>query len=136
IPIFSEFISQNRRQEADRFSSSIISYGILVDLAISLIIIVFARQLSQIVAPGFSESETLLMANLMVVIQLSQVFFVVGTVFSGILQSHQHFLIPGIASALYNFGIILGIVIFTVFLGWGIYGTTLGVLIGAFFFFI
>lgn len=135
IPIFSEFISQDKKNEAERFSSSIISYGIVIYFVISLIIIFFARQLSQIVAPGFSETEISLMANLMVIIQLSQVFFVVGTVFSGIMQSNQHFLIPGIASALYNFGIILGIVIFTAFLGWGIYGATFGVLIGAFLFF-
>lgn len=136
IPLFSEFISQNRKKEADDFSSSIISFGIIIYLAISLIVVLFAKPLAQAVAPGFSDSETNLMANLMVIIQLSQVFFVVGTVFSGILQSHQHFLIPGIASALYNLGIIIGIVIFTLLLKWGIFGTAVGVLIGAFFFFI
>lgn len=135
IPIFSEFLSQGKKEESNDFSSSIINLGLFIYLVVSVIIILFANQLSQLVAPGFSPEQTQLMANLTVIIQLSQVFFVVGTVFSGILQSNQHFLIPGIASALYNFGIILGIVVFTIFLGWGIYGTSFGVLIGAFFFF-
>ena len=50
------------------------------------------------------------------------------------LQSFQHFVIPGLASAFYNFGIILGLIIFSHFLGVGIYGATIGVLIGAIFF--
>lgn len=135
IPIFSDFLSQNKKDEANKFSSSIINYGVVFYLLLSLIIILFSHPLSKMIAPGFSASEIDLMANLTIIIQLSQIFFVVGTVFSGILQSHQHFLIPGIASALYNLGIILGIVIFTVFLHWGIFGTSIGVLMGAFFFF-
>lgn len=135
IPIFSEFISQNKKDGANKFSSAIITYGVSIYLALSLMIIIFAHPLARLVVPGFSDRELGLMANLMIIIQLSQVFFVIGTVFSGILQSFQHFLIPGIASALYNFGIILGIIILSGILGMGIYGATLGVVIGAFFFF-
>lgn len=136
IPIFSEFISQNKKEEANRFTSAILSYGVAVFVVISAIIIVFAYPLSHLIAPGFSDSELRLMANLMVIIQLSQIFFVVGIVFSGILQSYQHFLVPGIASALYNFGIIIGITVFSAIFGLGIYGATFGVVIGAFFFFV
>ncbi len=135
IPLFSEFISQNKKEEANRFSSAILSYGVAIFVVISLVVIIFAHPLAKAVAPGFSESEVALMANLMIIIQLSEVFFIVGTVFSGILQSFQHFLIPGIASALYNFGIIIGIIVLSGMFHLGIYGTTLGVVIGAFFFF-
>lgn len=135
IPIFSDFISQNKKDEANKFSSAILTYGVAIFLVMSLIIVIFAHPLSRIIAPKFSDSEINLMANLMIIIQVSQVFFVIGTVFSGMLQSFQHFLIPGIASALYNLGIIIGIVVFSGFLGFGIYGTTIGVVIGAFFYF-
>jgi len=135
IPLFSEFITQNRKEEANRFTSSILTYGVIAFFLISFLVIIFSSTLAKIIAPGFSERELKLMADLMVIIQMSQVFFVVGTVFSGILQSYQHFLIPGIASALYNFGIIIGIIFFSGILHFGIYGATLGVVIGAFFFF-
>lgn len=135
IPLFSDFISQNKRDEANRFTSAILSYGVVIYIVLSLMIILFAYPLSKIIAPGFSEAELRLMSSLMVIIQLSQVFFVVGTVFSGILQSFQHFLIPGIASALYNLGIIIGITVLSVVFHQGIYGAALGVVIGAFFFF-
>src|SRR3989304_7641753 len=76
------------------------------------------------------------MANLMIIIQLSQVFFILGTIFTAMLQSFQHFVIPGLATAFYNFGIILGLIIFSHFLGFGIYGATIGVLIGSILFFL
>ena len=134
IPLFSEFISQNRKAEANRFTSAILTYGVALFLIVSVIIIVFAHPIARSIAPKFSDTEITLMANLMIIIQLSQVFFVVGTVFSGMLQSFQHFLIPGIASALYNLGIIIGIVFLSGMLGFGIYGATIGVVIGAFLF--
>lgn len=135
IPLFSEFVSQNKKDEANRFTSAILSYGVLVFVVISIFIVIFAHPLARAVAPGFSDREIKLMANLMIIIQISEVFFVVGTVFSGVLQSYQHFLIPGIASALYNLGIIIGITILSGVFHLGIYGATFGVVIGAFFFF-
>lgn len=135
IPLFSEFIAQNKKDEANKFTSAILSYGVAIFLIISLFVIIFAHPLSQAIAPGFSDRELELMANLMVIIQISEVFFVVGTVFSGMLQSYQHFLIPGIASALYNLGIIIGIIVLSGIFHLGIYGATIGVVIGAFFFF-
>lgn len=136
IPLFSEFVSLNKKEEANKFTSAILTYGVIIFTIISIFIVIFAYPLAKLIAPGFSDSELRLMSNLMVIIQLSQVFFVVGTVFSGILQSYQHFLVPGIASALYNLGIILGITLLSGFFGLGIYGATLGVVIGAFFFFV
>lgn len=136
IPIFSEFISQNKKEEANRFTSAILTYGVMAFLVISLFIIIFSHPLARAVAPGFSNREINLMANLMIIIQISEVFFIVGTIFSGVLQSFQHFLIPGIASALYNLGIIIGITVLSGFFHLGIYGATIGVVIGAFFFFV
>ena len=135
IPLFSELISQNKKDEANRFSSAILTYGVAIFIVMSIIVIAFSHPIARAIAPKFTTEETILMANLMIIIQLSQVFFVVGTVFSGILQSFHHFLVPGIASALYNLGIIIGIVVLSGFFGLGIYGATLGVVIGAFLFF-
>lgn len=135
IPLFSDFISQDKKNEANKFTSAVLTYGVAVFAVISLVVIVFAYPLSKAVVPGFSERELTLMSNLMIIIQLSQIFFVVGTVFSGMLQSYQHFLIPGLASALYNLGIIIGLTVLSGVFHLGIYGATLGVVVGAFFFF-
>lgn len=131
IPIFTEYLTRGKKQQAFEFTSALISIGLIFFVFVSAVIIVFSYQLSSLVAPGFSQEELLLMSRLMIIIQLSQVFFILGTVFTATLQSFQHFVIPGLASAFYNLGIILGLVIFSSFFGLGIYGATIGVLLGS-----
>lgn len=135
IPIFAEYLSRDKKKEAFDFTSALMTMGLLFFIFISAIIIVFSYQLASLVAPGFSPKELRLMANLMIIIQLSQVFFILGTIFTAMLQSFQHFVIPGLASAFYNFGIILGLILFSYFFGFGIMGGAIGVLIGSFLFF-
>lgn len=134
IPIFSEYVAQNKRKEADLFTSSLLTLGVLFYIAVSIVIIIFAFPLSSAIAPGFSPSELRLMAQFMIVIQLAQLFFILGTVATAVLQSLQHFLIPGIATAFYNLGIILGLLLLAPLIG--IYAASIGVVIGSFLFFI
>lgn len=136
IPIFTEYLSSGQKREGFKFTSSLLTLGLIFYCLVSLLIILFASPLVHLLAPGFSESELSLMVNLMIIIQLSQVFLILGTIATAYLQSFQHFLIPGIASAFYNLGIILGLLIFTQVLGFGIYGAAIGVLIGTALFFI
>lgn len=131
IPVFTDYLSKNKKNEAFAFTSSLITIGVVFFVFVSAVIMVFSYQLASLVAPGFSKDELILMSNLMIIIQLSQVFFILGTVMTAILQSLQHFVIPGIATAFYNFGIILGLIIFAYFFNLGIYGATIGVLIGS-----
>lgn len=134
IPVFSEYVGMGKRREADNFTSSLLTLGVIFYVIISLFVIIFAYQLSSLVAPGFSDRELRLMAQFMIVIQAAQLFFILGTVSTAVLQSLQHFLIPGIATGFYNAGIILGLVIFVPFLG--IYSATVGVAIGSALFFL
>lgn len=134
IPIFTDYLVKDKKREAFEFTSALISIGLVFFIVVTAVIIVFSYQLCSIVAPGFSKEELTLMSNLMIIIQLSQVFFILGTIFTATLQSFQHFVIPGIANAFYNFGIILGLIIFSQFFGLGIYGATIGVLVGSLFF--
>jgi len=134
IPIFSEYLSKGKKEEAFSMTSSLITIGIIIYSLISIVVILFSYQLASIITPGFSKEELSLMANLIRIIQLSQLFFILGTVATVVLQSYQHFLIPGIATSLYNLGIILGLILFAS--TFGIYGATIGVLIGSLLFFL
>lgn len=134
IPIFSEYVGMGKRREADNFTSSLLTLGVILYLVMSLTVILFSYQLCQLVAPGFSPRELLLMSQFMIIIQLAQIFFILGTVSTAVLQSLQHFLIPGIATAFYNLGIIFGLLLFVPMIG--IYSATVGVMIGSIFFFL
>lgn len=134
IPVFSEYVMHGKRREADSFTSSLITLGVIFYAIVSLIVILFAYPLASMVAPGFSPAELRLMAQFMIIIQLAQLFFILGTVATAVLQSLQHFLIPGMATAFYNLGIIIGLLLLVPFIG--IYAASVGVVIGSALFFI
>ncbi len=129
IPIFSENLGKKGKKEAFEFTSALTTLGTIVFAVITIFVLIFANQLARLIAPEFTSEQIVLLANLMRIIQLSQFLFLFGTVFTAMLQSFHYFLIPGIANALYNIGIIIGVYLFVpVF---GIYGAAFGVAFGA-----
>jgi putative peptidoglycan lipid II flippase len=66
------------------------------------------------------------------IVIFGELLFIIGSFLSAILQSYNHFFIPGIAAALYNLGIIIGIVLLS--RTTGIFSAAYGVIIGAFIF--
>jgi len=129
IPIFSENLSKKGKKEAFDFVSSIMTLGLILFSVITVFVLVFANQLARLIAPEFTEDQIILMANLIRIIQLSQLLFLFGTIFTAMLQSFHYFLVPGIANALYNIGIIVGVYLFVP--RFGIYGAAFGVILGA-----
>lgn len=134
IPVFSEYVSRGKQQETNGFTSSLINIGIIFYITVTVVVIVFARPLVGMVAPGFTPRELDLMAQFMILIQLAQLFLILGTVATAVLQSLRHFLIPGLATAFYNVGIIVGLLVAVPF--FGIYGAAVGVMLGALLFFL
>jgi len=130
IPIFSDYLTKGKEKEAHKMASTLLAVGFCIFLVLSLILIAFSPTFLQIFNLGgnFSPHEMELMANLMRIIIVGQLLFIIGTFFTALLQSYNHFFIPGIAAALYNLGIILGVVFFSA--NFGIYSATIGVLIG------
>lgn len=128
IPVFSNYL-ESAKEKAWHIASSVISIALFVFLPLALGIFIFAKPLSKIIAPTFSYQELKLMTGLTRIMLLAQFFFILSNFLTGILQSYQRFLVPALAPIAYNLGIILGIVLLTPFLG--IYGPTIGVVLGA-----
>lgn len=131
IPVFSEYLSKGEEKEAHKMASTLLAVGLTVFAAFSFILALFAPQILAIFNGGqnFSESDMDIMSNMMRIIIVGQLIYIVGTFFSAMLQSYNHFFIPGIAAALYNVGIIIGIVLFHQ--QFGIYAVPLGIILGA-----
>lgn len=136
IPVFSEFVGKNEEEKAHRMASTLITLWLVGFFIVSIPLFIFSPFFLQIMNPGsgFTISQVELMANLMRIIIIGQLLFIVGTFFSALLQSYNHFFIPGIAAALYNLGIIIGIIF--LYPAYGIYAPVYGVILGAFFFII
>lgn len=132
IPFFASYLEHGKKEQADRFASSILTTGGTVFVLIAVVVVLFANPIANIIAPGFSPEHTKLMASFMRYIMVSQIFMMLALIFTAILQSYHKFLIPGLANSLYNIGIIIGTILFVpVF---GIHGVALGVILGAFLF--
>lgn len=127
IPVFSRYLG--KKSEANTIACSLINSVMLVMLVLSLLVFIFAAPLSRLIAGGFTDSQLSLMTNLTRIMSLSQIFFAFSSFLTGIIQSHQRFLLPALSPLLYNAGIILGILFLSRPLG--IYGATVGVVIGA-----
>jgi len=131
IPVFSEYLSKGEEKDGHKMASTLLVIGLAIFIVLSLILVVFAPKILPIFNGGqnFSTDDMELMANLMRIIIVGQLIYIIGAFFSVVLQSYNHFFVPGFASAFYNVGIIIGILLLHG--QFGIYAVPLGVVLGA-----
>lgn len=136
IPVFSEFLGKGKEQDAHKMASALLTIGFSVFVIISIPLFIFAPSFLEMIniGKGFSADQIQVMANMMRLVIIGQLLFIVGTFFAALLQSYNHFFIPGFAAALYNLGIIIGILTLHNYVG--IYSAVYGVIMGAFLFII
>src|SRR5436190_15655160 len=134
IPVFTEYLTKGKEKEGHSMASTLFILGFIVFLALSIILSIFAPFFLLLfnLGSGYTASEMILMANIMRIIIFAQLLFLIATFFSALLQSYNHFFIPGIAAATYNLGIIIGVVLFSA--SAGIYAPAIGNVFGALFF--
>lgn len=130
IPVFSEYLMRSKK-EAFEIASSLINLLTLIFVVLASLVFIFARPLSEMITGNFSPSQIDTMTNLTRIMLLAQLFFLLSNFLTGIIQSHQRFLVPALSPLVYNLGIIAGIILLSPFLG--IYGPTVGVVLGALF---
>lgn len=140
IPVFNQRLMGGNKKSAWELSSSLLNLMALLTLAASVLIMIFAEPLVRyVVGPGLDESGTILAINMMRVIAINPFLFSISTILSSIQQALGRFVFYALAPALYNIGILIGIVWFTgginifgfqLFEG-GIMGVALGVVLGA-----
>lgn len=134
IPVFSDFLAKGKEKEAQKMASVLLTISLLVFFFVSMVLFIFAPFCLRIMnlGTGFTSEQMSLMSNLMRIVIVSQFLFIVATFFSALLQSYNHFFVPGFAAALYNLGIIIGILIFAPFAS--IYAPAIGMTLGGFLF--
>lgn len=132
MPVFTSFLAKGEEGKAWKSASSFISASLIFILVFNILGIAFARYLVPLVASGMMKTPE----GFELTIKLTQIMFtavtftVLAGLLRGILNSYKIFTAPAIGPVLYNVGMILGALI----LGattLGIYGMTIGVIIGA-----
>lgn len=133
LPLFSKYFSQDQKG-AWEFASNCLNIFLFLLILISLIFFLIAPFLMKIIVPGFSEEELNQAVFLTRILFLSSIFLGLSSIFAAILQYFNRFLVYSLCPILYNLGIILGILVFSPYLG--ILGVVLGVILGALFHFL
>ena len=112
-------------------ASAIINLVLILTVILGVFGILMAPWLvSTIIAPGFDAERQALTVELMRLMLITPVVFGVSGVVMGILHANQHFLLPALAPAIYNLGIIAGAVFLAPTMG--VRGLAWGVVIGSF----
>lgn len=140
IPVFNARWVKGNKQSAWEIGSSMINFMALATMAVSILIIIFADQITSLIVPGFSESAHALTASMMRVIAVNPFIFAIASVIASIQQAVGRFTFYALAPVMYNVGIIIGIFWFTEgvsIFGWqifegGVMGVALGVVLGSF----
>ncbi|MBI5652175.1 MAG: murein biosynthesis integral membrane protein MurJ [Chloroflexi bacterium] len=129
IPTFAAALA-NDAHRAWRLARAIIALTFFLMTALAIVLAIFSPPLVAIaVAPGFTPADQELTATLMRAMLLTPIVFGVSGIIMGILNAHQHFILPALAPALYNAAIIAGALWLAPTLG--IYGLVVGVVAGS-----
>ena len=108
ISIYTKFLAEGRKEEAEKTFSIIISVMTVVMILGTIVGEIFAPQFVAWFVHGFSPEQITLCVHLTRILLPAQIFFYVGGVVSAVLLSHRLFLFPAFGPLLYNVCIIAG----------------------------
>jgi putative peptidoglycan lipid II flippase len=109
IPMFLEYFGRGDRDGGWRAFSAIANFILLAGSIAIAVLMVFARPLAGVVAPGFTDpGEVDTLVRLMRIILPAQFFHVIGGLLSATLQAQDLHFLPAMAPLVYSAGIIAG----------------------------
>ncbi len=107
IPLLSRSFQEDPK-DAWRFFSCVLCWISLAALLLTILSMLLAVPLADIVAPGFSSQQKLRLAFFMRLILPAQFFFLTGACFTALLFLRRQFRVPALSPLIYNGCIILG----------------------------
>ncbi len=133
IPVFVSYDKDHGRQAAWRLISLVFNIMLAV-----LIIVLLAGEflapdfVNHILVPGYPASVRALTTTLTRIMLVQPLILALGTIATAVLSSKRQFLLPALSIAVYNIGLIGGLLVTLAVPSVGIYGPTVGVLVAAF----
>jgi len=132
IPIFLSYEKDRGQREAWRLASLVFN-ALLVALTALVFVSEFVAPafVSKLLVPGYPPAQQALTAALTRVMLIQPLISGLGTVVTAILNSKRQFFLPALSLAIYNVGLIGGLLFSLAIPRIGIYGPTYGVLAAA-----
>lgn len=111
IPVYSQYLTQESRPDSTRLANTVLTLVMMLLGGISAAGALFAPWLAQhILVPDFSAAQQQLTAQIMRVILIQTTIFGIGGVLSSILNAHQHFILPALATVALDIGYFIGLI--------------------------
>jgi putative peptidoglycan lipid II flippase len=115
--------------KARDFMNNIFSAYMLFMVVVSIILAIFMPYIVKWIAPGFNETQISLLITTSRIMLVSPIFIGLSNLIGTVTQLFRNFLIFSLSPIFYNIGILLGVIfLYPLF---GVYGLSLGVIIGA-----
>ena len=132
IPMFVEYLERGDKEGGWRAFSVIANFVLVAGAVGVALLVVFARPLAGVVAPGFTDPAAVdTLVRLMRIILPAQIFHVIGGLLSAALQARDRHLLPAMAPLVYSACIIAGGLAGAYQAGQGAEGFAWGVLAGS-----
>jgi putative peptidoglycan lipid II flippase len=132
IPIFLKYLERGEEERGWEAFSVVANFVAVAGSIFIVLLMVFARPLTSIVAPGFTDpAEVDTLVRLMRIVLPAQFFLIMGGLLSAVLQAHDRHFLPAMAPLVYSASIILGGLVGANHAGMGAEGFAWGVLAGS-----
>lgn len=130
VPIFSGYLAKGDKDGAWKLASHVVNLVFITTLFVSGIVFLTADWwVANIAAPGFDAQTQAQTVQLMRILLIGTLIFSVSGLVMGILNSHNHFLLPALAPIMFDVGILLGVIfLLPIF---GVTGIAVGAVLGA-----
>jgi len=129
VPVYTNYLREKGEDEARKLAQATITVGVCAIIICLVILYFIMPYVMHLLVPSFNvlkRAETIRMARWLL---LSPLFFTISYFLGGILNSHKRFLAYSIAPLIYNFSIIVSVILFADRLG--VEAAVIGVIIGA-----
>jgi putative peptidoglycan lipid II flippase len=132
IPVFTEYLTTRPRAEVLRMLRAVAGVTLGVLALVSLLGMIGAPVLVRVMAPGFFDAAETGALTVRLTRLMFPYLLLVGlaALAMGVLNAHRHFLVPALAPAMLNLGIIAGVLILAPRLAEPVFGVAIGVLAG------
>jgi len=129
IPVFTEVLQKKGKEGAQDLTKVLLLIMSSALVVVGLIVAFFAKQLIELIAPGFEGQQLMQTVLLMRWLLISMFILGVSSIMGGVLQAKQRFIPFALAPIVYNLGIIFGILFLAPYMG--IKGVVIGVVLGS-----
>ncbi len=129
IPTYTDYLNRDDKADTWHLVSSVITIITLILIVISLLLGVFAVPIVDLISQFEDPARRQLTVQLMRIMLLTPAIFGVSGLLMGLLNANQRFLLPALAPAMYNAGIIFGALALSPSMG--IFGLAWGTVLGA-----